>query len=216
MQLTVIDKMSKLFLYSLALSQEQADSLTRLVGKEPEQITFALIENAADPVSNSQDWLGGFREMLRTKGYQLERVDLRLWLNQKEALRKKLASKDVIWIGGGHTYYLRWILQQTGADMIIQELVNEGKVYAGWSAGAVVAGPTLKYFDTLDNPDDSPEIILDGLSLTNIVVVPHLDNRDFADDVQITNQLLLRSGYKTLLLSDEQALIVDGKIKTII
>jgi len=68
-------------------------------------------------------------------------VDLRNWRNKREALREKLASKDVIWLGGGNTYYLRWILKETGADDIIINLVQQGKVYAGWSAGAMVAGP---------------------------------------------------------------------------
>jgi dipeptidase E len=208
--------MSKLFLYSLAISPQQADSLTRLVGKEADAITFALIENAADPVTNSNDWLGGFREMLRTKGYQLERIDLRHWRNKQEALRIKLASKDVIWIGGGHTYYLRWILQETGADQIIRELVRQGKVYAGWSAGAVMAGPTLKYFENMDDPAESPMLITEGLRLTNIVVVPHLDNRDFSEDARDTDQRLRQSGYKTLPLGDAQVLIINGRSRTII
>jgi dipeptidase E len=206
----------KLFLYSLAISARQAAYLTQLVGKAPEDITFALIENAADVVPNCKDWLGGFRQMLQGNGYQLEPVDLRNWRGKQKALRDKLAAKDVIWIGGGHTYYLRWILKDTGADEAIKALVEQGKVYAGWSAGAVIAGPTLQFFDTMDNPEGLPEIIMDGLHLTHVVPVPHLDNLDFAEDTKTANQRLEQAGYNTVLLGDSQVLIINGDEQKII
>ena len=52
---------------------------------------------------------------------------------------------DAIWISGGNGYYLRWILKETGTDTFIRELLKKGVVYSGWSAGACIAGPTLKY-----------------------------------------------------------------------
>lgn len=200
----------KLFLYSLALSPVQAGHLTRLIGKAPEDITFALIENAADVIPNSNEWLGGFRNMLESNGYQLERFDLRDWKNQKDNLRQQLLSKDVIWLGGGNTFYLRWILKDTGVDKVIQDFVRKGKVYAGWSAGAVVAGPTLKYFESMDDTEQSPEMIFEGMHLTNTVVVPHLDNKEFAEDALIANSNLLHDGYQTITLRDNQVLLIDG------
>lgn len=200
----------KLFLYSLALSPRQAQHLTQLIGKEPGDITFALIENAADVIPNSNEWLGGFRMMLESNGYQLERFDLRDWKDQKDQLRQQLLSKDVIWLGGGNTFYLRWILKDTGVDKVIQDFVRNGKVYAGWSAGAVVAGPTLKYFESMDDTGQSPEMIFDGMNLTDTVVVPHLDNKEFAEDARIANCHLLHDGYQTITLKDDQVLLIDG------
>jgi dipeptidase E len=206
----------KLFLYSLALSQDQAQELSILVGKDPKDITFALIENAADVVSNAHDWLGGFRDMLRINGFQLDVVDLRRWQGQREALREKLLGKDVIWLGGGNTFYLRWILRTTGADEIIRDCVRQGKVYAGWSAGAVIAGPTLEYFDTMDDTRESPEIIWEGLSLTDFVVVPHLDNKEFAEDACLANEQLLAAGYHTVFIGDHQAFVMNGDEQKIV
>ena len=200
----------KLFLYSLAISSKQAQALGNLVGKKPSDISFALIENAADVVSNAQEWLGGFRDMLGCAGFNLELVDLRLWRGKQDELRAKLAVKDVIWLGGGNTFYLRWILKATGADKIIRDVIEDGKVYAGWSAGAVVAGPTLQYFETMDDIEESPEIIWDGLHLTTTVVVPHLDNKDFTMEATIANEQLRAAGYSTVFLNDHQALIIDG------
>ena len=205
---------AKLFLYSLSVSREQCRELTKLVGKEPGEIKIAAIENAADIIPNSPDWLGGFREMLTNNGYRIELVDLGKFLNDKMALQEKLRNKDVVWLGGGHTYYLRWILKETGADEMIKDLVKLGKIYAGWSAGAIMAGPTTLYFNEMgDNPDDAPEYITDGLHLTDIVIVPHVSNPEFAEGAAKTNGQLLKAGFKTCTLKDDEVLIVDGEKK---
>jgi dipeptidase E len=206
----------KLFLYSLSLSAEQAAVLTKLVGKKAKDITFALIENAADVEEGSEAWLGEFREAIRRQGYQVEMVDLRTWQDNRTGLYEKLASKDVIWLGGGNTYYLRWILRETGADDMIKELVKNGKVYAGWSAGAMVAGPTLQHIEAMETRMAAPECILDGLHLTNVVVVPHIDNKDFIESANKTNQLLTQAGYITVPLRDDQALVINGDERLVI
>ena len=206
----------KLFLYSLALSKRQAEALTSLAGKDARDMKFAIIENAADVIANAIDWLGGFRAMLQDNGYQLELLDLRDWTDDKEALYRKLASKDVIWLGGGNTFYLRWILKESGADVMIRELVRQGKIYAGWSAGAVVAGPTLRYFEPMDNTNMTPQLITDGLHLTETVVVPHLDNIEFSDDAKEANEHLTMAGYRTIALRDDQVLMINGDQQVII
>jgi dipeptidase E len=159
----------------------------------------------------------GIRESLSSKGYNVETVDLRNWLNRPAELYEKLQSKDVIWICGGHTYYLSWILKESGADNIIKELVTAGKVYAGWSAGAIVAGPTTKFFNLMgDDPTQAPEIIYEGLGLTDIVIVPHTDNADFAEGAAAANEQLLQAGFKTMPLKDNQAYIIHGEEKTLV
>ena len=176
-----------------------------------------MIANATDIIENSQGWVGEMIGDIEQKGYKIEIIDLRKWTKDKNGLKEIIASKDVIWICGGHTYYLRWILAESGADEIIVDFVNKGKVYAGWSAGAVVAGPTTKYFNHMgDNPEDSPEVILKGLNLTNYVVVPHIDHPDFEAGARITNQELIKDGYETIVLKDNQVLIIDGDSKRII
>jgi dipeptidase E len=206
----------KLFLYSLNISHEQCLALNKLVGKDFKDISFGVIENATDVVPNSEGWVGEIRESLRHEGYQIEQIDLRNWMNNREALTEKLKHKDVIWLGGGNTFYLRWILKETGADDIITDLVRQGKVYAGWSAGAVVAGPTLKFFDGMDDVKDAPEVIWDGLHLTDIVFVPHADNELFATEAKKANEQLKRAGFNALILADNQAIVIDGEARTII
>jgi dipeptidase E len=207
----------KLFLYSLSVSPRQCTELTKLAGKEPGEIRIGLIENAADIIPNSGDWLGGFRSMLTDNGYRIEPIDLKQWLDDAPGLYQKLNSKYVIWLGGGHTYYLRWILQRSGSDKMIKAFVENGKVYAGWSAGAIVAGPTTLYFDLMgDDPADAPEFISNGLQLTDTVVVPHFLNPDYNRAAIKTNAQLRAAGFSTCTLKDNEVFLVSGKEEWVI
>lgn len=200
----------KLFLASLAISDPQAVALATLVGKAQKDIKLALIENAADTYKeDSRAWVDENRKAIQSHNFDVEIIDIRKYKSRLPELRDKLAAKDVIWFGGGNTYYLRWLLKDTGVDKMIVELVKQGVVYGGGSAGAIVIGPTLKHFETADDPNDAPEIILEGLNLTESVVVPHADNTKFAAVIQGINDKLKADGYKTVPLGDAQTLVID-------
>lgn len=206
----------KLLLYSsYKLAPDHLDALMDLTGKAPQDITFAVISNAVD-VYEQSDWVQESVAALTVRGSQVQPVDLRKWKGNPHGLRDILAASDVIWVCGGHTYYLRWLMRETGADDVITELVRAGKVYAGWSAGACIAGPTLKYLEPFDDPKDAPEMIYEGLGLTDAVILPHVDMDDFAEGMERANQKLQREGYHTVPLREDQALLVDGDTQTLI
>lgn len=73
-----------------------------------------------------------------------------------------------------------------------------------------MAGPTLKYFDELDDPNEAGEIIWDGLNLTHIVVVPHIDNEEFGAGCRKSGELVKQADYKTQPITDTQAFLIDG------
>jgi dipeptidase E len=200
----------KLFLSSQAISKEQAPYLIKLVGKPAKNIKLVLIENAADVEEGPKEWLVRNRQMIESHGFDVEYIDLRKYTQDLETLRTKLADKDVLWFGGGNTYYLRWLLRDIGVENIIKELMQSGVVYGGGSAGAIVAGPTLHHFEAADDPKASPGVIYEGLGLTNKVVVPHADNVKYAAIIQGINDNLKADGYKTVMLGDAQALVIDN------
>lgn len=206
----------KLFLASLAINDQQAVELAKLVGKDQKHIKLVLIENAADPEEGSAEWVKQNRAMIQSHEFDVEIIDLLKYRGKTSELRDKLASKDVIWCGGGNTFYLRWLLQDIGADTIIRELVEQGIVYGGGSAGAIVAGPTLKHFEAADDLKDAPEVIMDGLHFTDSVVVPHMDNAKFAAVIHGINDKLTADGFKTVPLGDARALVINGSEQKVI
>ncbi len=208
----------KLFLSSLAITYDQSPAFTKLVGKPANEINIALIENAADCETGDKAWVAENRAAMQALGFQIKPIDLEDFRDGggESSLLEALSFCDVIWLGGGNTYYLRWILSETKADAVIQELVRGGKVYGGGSAGAIVAGPTLKHFEIADDPKAAPEPIYEGLSLTNTVVVPHSQNKKFGPIVVEIADKLEYDGFSVQLITDQQAFVMDGNIHSVI
>jgi peptidase E len=150
------------------------------------------------------------RESLRRDGYTFELVDLREWRSDREGLRGLLGRFDAFLLTGGNPFYLRSLMKLTSADAVITERVRDGAIYAGASAAAVVAGPTLRHFDEQDDPAEAEELIWDGLGLTQIVVAPHVDNPDFGEGCRKAGDLCEADGYTVQRVTDAQALVIDG------
>ena len=89
-------------------------------------------------------------------------------------------------------------------------------MYGGGSAGSIVAGPTLKHFEAADDPNEAPEVILEGLGFTESVVVPHMDNVKFKDLIHSIHDQLKADGFKTVPLTDAQALVINGNDEQVI
>lgn len=204
--------MKKLFLYSMHTPQTDFSQLDKLTGKKPEETTISVILNAADVVEGSEQWVPGMVKILEDKGYRIKKINLKDFTNDSEKLSAIFSETDAIWLCGGHTYYLRWILKKSGADQAIIKQVENGKVFSGWSAGAIVAGPTTKHFELMgDKQNDAPELIYDGLNLMKHVIIPHFDNPDFKNGAIHTNQSLLNDGFETIPLNDNQIVIVENE-----
>jgi len=195
----------------MAINTEQSEHFNSLVGKPSSNIRLALIENAADVYpKDNQDWVIEHRIAIKNNGYSVDQINLNKYLKNVSELEEELKKFDAIWLGGGNTYYLRWILRESGADQVITKLVTNGLVYGGGSAGAIVAGPTLKHFEEADDPNQAQEAIYDGLGLTEIVPVPHIDNETYASVLEEAHTKLEHDGFQTAPLTDNQVLVIDG------
>jgi len=199
----------KLLLSSFGPSPSHDAALVELAGRPLADLRVGYIENAYD-VYDDQATLDEGRESLRRDGYDFELVDLRDWRDDREGLARLLGGFDVFLLTGGNPYHLRSLMQVTGADVLITERVRNGAVYAGASAAAVVAGPTLRHFDELDDPAEAETVVWEGLGLTDVVIAPHVDNPDFGAGCRAAGDRCEAEGYQVRRLTDAQALLVDG------
>ena len=201
----------KLFLSSLSISEEQKTTFAGLVGKPLREISFVLIENAADTYEeSSKGFVLETRQNLESLGMNIKVLDITRYTDESETILGELKDADVVWFGGGNVYYLRWLMKKTGLDTVIQKLVREGVVYGGGSAGAIVAGKTLRHYDIVDDPGLAPEVMYDGLDLTDIIMIPHWETEGIQSKLQEIKSLYEEEGSEVVVIKDGQALLIEG------
>lgn len=104
------------------------------------------------------------RERFQKMNYDLTSVHT--IADPSQAMKKT----DAIFIGGGNTFRLLKALYDFELRHAIQQSANEGIPYIGSSAGAIVAGPTIK--TTKDMPIVQPPSF-DSLGLVSFQISPH-------------------------------------------
>jgi dipeptidase E len=206
----------KLFLTSSTINNEQWAELKKLINRPRGTVNVALIENAADVVQDAPAWVPKYRQQLQSQGFNIEIIDLRKYPNDHVELLQILKEKHVIWLGDGNVFYLHWLLLSTRASEIVKYLVSKGVVYGGCGSGSILAGPTLKEFESIVDPNVVPEIGVEGLQFTESIVIPHFNSPDFEKGARTINKKLKNRGYKTVPLNDDQVLLVDGDTERVI
>jgi dipeptidase E len=86
---------------------------------------------------------------------------------------REAARAEAVVVGGGNTFQLVALLQETGLLQVIRERAEDSVPYIGWSAGANVACPTLR--TTNDMPVVQPG------SFRTLGLVPFQINPHFTD-----------------------------------
>lgn len=202
----------KLYLSSYLIPD--VDSLSNFVGKKPSDIKMGLVLNAKDdkPIEErrikKQELLNYYLDL----GFQVETIDLLDFVGNNDPT-KKLKEFDVVWLNGGNTFCLRWAVEQSNCIKALNKALNAGVVYGGDSAGAIITGPTLKYFDMADNPSAVREIIYEGLNFVDFCVLPHWGSEKYGKILKGIEGNLQKDGYKTVRLKDDEFLLVEnGKI----
>ncbi|MCX6282177.1 MAG: dipeptidase PepE [Bacteroidetes bacterium] len=76
-------------------------------------------------------------------------------IHHSDEPRQAVKKAECIVVGGGNTFHLVKMMHETGIMKTIKEQVNSGIPYAGWSAGANVACPTMQ--TTNDMPITEPQ-----------------------------------------------------------
>ena len=123
-----------------------------------------------------------------------------------------------MWSVGGNAFLLRRAMRESGFDEVIVDLLDEGAVYGGWSAGACVAGTSLHPIALMDDPDQLapayPEIepVMEGLGLVPFSIVPHY--RSDHPDTEAAERAVawaVENGMEAVALRDGDVVIRNGE-----
>jgi dipeptidase E len=126
----------------------------------------------AGSVYESSPWIDARREWLLHNGFQFDELELATSTPQDTA--RSLSTADLVYVEGGNTYFLLHHMRRT---RFWDALAGLEVVYAGVSAGAVVACPDIGYIQDLDDRSLVPELVdTVGAGLVDFKILPHLDD----------------------------------------
>ena len=127
----------------------------------------------------------------------------------RESVEEKLTKNDMIFVGGGNTFFLLQELKKSGADKIIVQEVNKGKLYIGESAGAIAACPDIGFSAEMDEPEKAPELTdRTGLGLVDFYLVPHLGHPEMGPGAEAVIEKY-SSELELKVIDDYQAILVE-------
>ena len=173
----------RLYLSSFRMG-DAFESLLAMIGPKAK---VAVISNAVDfiPLAAREAYVRTVFDpvaVFTDQGLEAFDLDLRGYFARTAALDTVLADVSLVWAVGGNSFLLRRAFAQSGLDQILhRRLADDSLVYGGWSAGAVVAGSTLRGIELMDGPHVvvdgyDPEPIWAGLGLVDYAIIPHFES----------------------------------------
>ncbi len=168
----------KFYLSSYKIGNE----VERLKKMIPENNKVALIANALDcfdDIKRREEVQKAQCLELNNLGMRAEVLDLRKFFGKKEELKKKANEFGLFYVIGGNVFVLRQAMKLSSFDITLKDLSKRKNiVYAGFSAGVCVIGPTLKGLNLMDDIESKPygkriKTVWEGIGLIDYVIVPH-------------------------------------------
>jgi dipeptidase E len=202
------------------------------LGNQPEELValagagrrVGLILNALDHRPQVRPaWVNVQADRLAALGFDPVELDLRRYFGVTDELRAMLESLDLVWINGGNTFILRRAMKQSGFDGLIKDAVTRDEIlFAGFSAGACVASPSLRGLELTDDPGEVPdgydaEIVWDGLGFVPFALAVHYKSGHLeSESIDRAVAFYEGSGIPYRTLRDGEVLIVEGDRQRIV
>ncbi|MEM7768021.1 MAG: Type 1 glutamine amidotransferase-like domain-containing protein [Pseudomonadota bacterium] len=154
---------------------------------------------------------------LKSLGFSVSELDLRTYFNRSDDLENQLAKSDLIWVLGGNSFVLRRAMALSGFDSLATRLLRSDTIaYGGFSAGAVVAAPTMDGIHLMDDPNEIPQNypakpLWEGLGWTDFSIIPHFkSNHPEAENAEATKTYFAKRGMPFRTLKDGEVLLNKG------
>ncbi len=119
-----------------------------------------------------------------------------------------LIKSDILYIGGGVSDDLVSIFIKYGLDKILKKHINDNKIFAGSSAGAMLftkASMGDKYMFS-DNFHNYNYKMVDCLNILNITICPHYQN----EDLIFYNDVLKKYDIDAFGIEEDTCVVIDG------
>lgn len=174
-----------------------------LLGIPKDKIFVGYIVTASK-VASSDEHVNVHKKRMMENGIKYEEIDIE---NKSEKeIKEFFRNKNIIHMEGGHTFYLLRAIKKTGFDKILKELLKNGIIYIGTSAGSSIMGPTIGFSSHI--PDNASAEDLQALNY-----IPFLFKAHYTDDKRENYMAKMRTiNYPVRFFKDGQGMLIeDGK-----
>lgn len=198
----------KLFLASEVKNPQSFPSLSEYV-EDWTNKKIVYIPTAANGEQPQRDWHDSQTwQLVQTLGANLHVMELEKTLATN--IPEILKNTDIIWFAGGMTGYLLYWIRRVELDKQLPNLLENGCLYVGSSAGSMIASATQTVTEWYIGETEPGASLLPGLGLVDFEIYPHF-KEELLTEIEEKWQ-----GKKLYLLKDGDALLIeDGKIKEI-
>lgn len=192
----------------LLLSSSQfliENKLSEIFNKSFENIKLAHIFTAAKGKGCvKMEYLEKTKNILKAKGCIVE--DLDIDGKNEDELRNILKNFDGVFVNGGSTFYLLKSIRESGFDKVLKELLPEGFIYIGASAGSYVCCPTIEMslWKHQDKYDHYGMTDLTGMNLVPFLMSVHY----VPENKELIKNKISEANYPVRILTDQQAILV--------
>lgn len=198
----------RLFLTSSFLTgADQVQRFLQLLGKDPREAKLLFVPTASDD-GGPDSLFYQIKTLNDFSALGFSPVWYSLCTKNREDLFRDLQDVDVIWVGGGNTFYLLQEARRSGFLEVVSVLAREKNVlYGGTSAGSILATSSIEIAGMGEDGDVNAVGISD-LSALGL----------FAGSIQVHYESSLHDSFLTTLqrahplyvVPDGGAIVVDG------
>ncbi len=181
-----------------------ADQIHAILEKKAQNVLFIPF---AGVTFSFEEYEGRVKPVFEALGYGLTSI------HHRQDPVMAVMQADAIAVGGGNTWALLRRMYDAGILKAIQERVNAGVPYIGWSAGSNVACPTIR--TTNDMPIIEPPS-LNALGLVPFQINPHFisgkpaGHNGESREERLAEFLAINPTENLLALPEGSALFVEG------
>ena len=197
----------KLILTSCGIINENLKKeFYKLLNKDVEKVKVLYITTAIDGEDDSDTrWIDEEFQTILDLGIIKENVK-----EYKMDYDIDLSLYDMIYMMGGNTFYLLKKIRDAKFDIKLKEVINNGMIYVGSSAGSIILGNTIELALSYDKNDVNLTDFT-GLKLVDGIIVPHANRKqEFIEEKKKQYEDKIYAVY------DEHGIIVnDNELKEI-
>lgn len=204
----------KLFLASEVKHPDSFKKLTDFVGGF-ENKTISYIPTAA----NAEGWgswkSGGSWNLVQTLNANVKLIQLEEF--HEESAVNEIMGSDVVWFAGGMPGYLMYWIRRCHLDIKLKDILENGTVYVGSSAGSMVVGQSLDIaaWDFVDQERGAENIT--PVKIVDFDIFPHYDESllpKIKENYKGKKLYMLKNGEEIII--DNGKITVEGQERLII